>query len=74
MPTPHASETRLRCPRCDVVVALTQDEMLQVSRGGEWPRCCLVPMVVEVEDQTVSPDGKTALERTTRSRRGSLGR
>jgi hypothetical protein len=34
----------------------------------------MVPMAVGVDDASVDPEAKTALERTTRSRRGLLGR
>ena len=47
---------------------VTADEMLRFSRG-DWPRCCVLPMVLVVDDQAVSPGDKTALERTTRRSR-----
>jgi hypothetical protein len=66
MITPPPPETRLRCLRREDVVILTPDEMLRVSRRGEWPGYCVLPMVLEVEDQAVSPNGKTDLERLRR--------
>jgi hypothetical protein len=44
---------------------VTADELLRFSRG-EWPRCCVVPMILEVDDRSVSPTGPTKLERPTR--------
>ena len=62
-------DRRLRCNRCGCVLEVTADEMLRFSRG-DWPRCCVLPMVLEVDDQTVSPNEKTALERPRRRSRG----
>lgn len=58
-------DRRLRCNRCGCVLEVTADEMLRFSRG-DWPRCCVLPMVLEVDDQAVSPGDKTALERPPR--------
>ena len=62
-------DRRLRCPRCGCVLEVTADEMLRFSRG-DWPRCCMLPMVLVVDDQAVSPNEKTALERPRRRSRG----
>ena len=53
---------RLRCDRCGCALEVTADELLHFSHG-EWPRCCMRAMIVEVDDQSVRPTDTTALER-----------
>lgn len=71
MPSRPAHDRRLRCDRCGCVLDMTADELLQVSRG-EWPRCCMVPMILEVDDQSVRPNAGTELERPVRRGRPSF--
>jgi hypothetical protein len=40
---------------------LTADELLAFTRG-EWPRCCMRPMILDVEDHSVRPNEATELE------------
>jgi hypothetical protein len=68
MSTSPPSDRRLRCDRCGCVLDVTANELLQFSRG-EWPRCCLVPMILELDDQSVRPTDGTELERPSRPRR-----
>ncbi len=49
---------------------MTADEVLRVSRG-DWPRCCMLPMILEVDDQSVRPNAGTELERPDRRGRKS---
>jgi hypothetical protein len=65
MSTTQESARRLRCGRCWCSMELTADELLVVSRG-QWPRCCLSPMILDVVDQSVRSDEGTEVERTSR--------
>jgi len=68
MPTTPVPDRRLRCDRCGYLMDVTADELLRYSRG-DWPRCCVVPMILDVDDQSVSPSEVTELERPSRSAR-----
>ena len=68
MPTTSGPVHRLKCGRCRCVLEVTADELLRFS-SGEWPRCCVVPMVLEVDGAPVGPTEKTAVERPRRSTR-----
>src|SRR5689334_18423802 len=65
---PTMIERRLRCDRCGCVLEMTADELLRCSHG-DWPRCCMVAMVLEVADQSVRPNAGTELERPERQGR-----
>jgi hypothetical protein len=65
MSTSEEPARQLRCGRCGSSIQLSADELLAFSRG-EWPRCCLSPMILDVVDHSVRPDDKTAVERTSR--------
>ena len=69
MSTPPPATRRLRCDRCACVLEVTADEMLTFTRGGDWPRCCMVAMILDVDDQSVRPTDATALERPSRRAR-----
>jgi hypothetical protein len=62
MPTPPESDGRLRCDRCGCVLEVTAAELIAFSRG-DWPRCCMVAMILDVDDVSVRPTDATALER-----------
>jgi hypothetical protein len=62
------SDRRLRCDRCEAGFDVTPDELLRFS-SGDWPRCCMVPMILEVADQSVRPNAATELERPARRQR-----
>jgi hypothetical protein len=47
---------------------VSADELLRFSRG-DWPRCCILPMILEFDGTSVGPTDKTDLERLTRSAR-----
>lgn len=64
-------ERRLRCDRCGCVLEMTADELLRCSHA-DWPRCCMVAMVLEVADQSVRPNAGTELERPERQGRTSF--
>lgn len=68
METTPVSDRRLRCDRCGSGFEVTPDELVQFSRM-DWPRCCLVPMTLEVADQSVRPNAATELERPARGPR-----
>jgi hypothetical protein len=68
MPTPPALDRRLRCDRCGYSMDVTADELLRFSRG-DWPRCCVRAMTLDVDDRSVSPSQATELERPTRGAR-----
>jgi hypothetical protein len=68
MATAPEPARRIRCDRCESTIQLTPDELLEVSRG-EWPRCCLSPMILEVEDDSVNPSVDTDLARPSRRSR-----
>jgi hypothetical protein len=70
MPTSPAHDRRLLCDRCGCVLTMTADELIRFSRG-EWPRCCLLPMVLELDNQSVRPNDGTEVERPTRRGRTS---
>jgi hypothetical protein len=61
-------DRRLRCDRCGHSMDVTADELLLYTRG-DWPRCCMVAMILEVDDQSVSPSDVTELERPSRTAR-----
>jgi hypothetical protein len=65
MPTIPGPNRGLRCDRCGCVLEVTSDELLQFSQG-EWPRCCMRPMIIDVDDQSVRPSDATDLERPAR--------
>ena len=62
--TDIATAAQLAC-----VLEVTADEMLTFTRGGDWPRCCMVAMILDVDDQSVRPTDATALERPSRRAR-----
>jgi hypothetical protein len=64
---------RLRCDRCECVLELTADELLRYSRG-DWPRCCTLAMVLEIDEQAVRPNAGTELERRHRQGRRAVPR
>jgi hypothetical protein len=68
MSTSQEPARRLWCGRCGGSIQLTADELLAFSRG-EWLRCCLSPMILDVVDRSVRPDEKTEVERTSRPAR-----
>lgn len=68
METTPVSDRRLCCNRCGSGFEVTPDELLRFS-SGDWPRCCLAPMVLEVADHLVSPNAATELERPARGGR-----
>jgi hypothetical protein len=68
IPAPSEPVRQLRCDRCDCVLDLTVDELLRCSHG-DWPRCCMMAMILEVDEQSVRPNDKTELERGRRQGR-----
>jgi hypothetical protein len=61
LPAPPEPARRLRCDRCGCILELTADEMLRCT-SGDWARCCMVAMVLEVDDEAVRPNERTELE------------
>jgi len=59
---------RIRCDRCGCSLQLTPDELLEFTRG-EWPRCCMRPMILDVADHSVRPNDGTEVERPARRTR-----
>jgi hypothetical protein len=47
---------------------VSADELLQFVRG-DWPRCCILPMILELDGTAVGPMDKTDLERPSRPAR-----
>ena len=59
---------RLRCDRCGCSMDVSPDDMVRFTHG-EWPRCCLLPMTLDVDDHLVRPTAGTDLERPPRPAR-----
>ena len=71
MPTTSAPAHRLRCDWCGWVLDVTADELLRFSRG-DWPRCCMRALILDVGGHSVRPTDRTKLERSAgRDRTGA---
>ena len=73
MQTSSTSDARLRCSRCECLLEVTADELIRFSRG-EWPRCCMVLMILDVDNNSVNPGAGTELERPSRPTRKVMTR